>query len=260
MKRKSLFKLILTVLVLGWVLALPVSEVVAAPVLQVWSPDWDLVGDFGEDEDTWLVLGNSANIQVLGEFKKEKTEITDLFLIVSAMPKEAADGEVLLYQPDMMGTMIDPLSGSPFLTKADIDAAIYSASTAWDDSGDGVEDLNNHYPFKEAESEFWVFALGDMENPLQDEPPDFGPDIPDYNAETGVIEDDNPNRGGAILEYFVTFEGYDGIHIDVVALVDDKAKMNPGSHDVTIPEPATIFLIGSGLLGLGLWKRRKFKS
>jgi hypothetical protein len=28
----------------------------------------------------------------------------------------------------------------------------------------------------------------------------------------------------------------------------------------SIPEPATIFLIGSGLLGLGLWKRRRFKS
>jgi hypothetical protein len=258
MKRKSLFKLILTVLVLGWVLALPVSEVVAAPVLQVWSPDWDLVGDFGEDEDTWLVLGNSANIQVLGEFKKEKTEITDLFLIVSAMPKEAADGEVLLYQPDMMGTMIDPLSGSPFLTKADLDAAIYSASTAWDDSGDSV-DLNSHYPYQEAVSEFWVFALGNMENP--GELP--GDPIPDYNADTETPwppGDDNPNRGGDILEFFVSFDGYEGIHIDVVALVDGKAKMNPGSHDVSIPEPATIFLIGSGLLGLGLWKRRRFKS
>ncbi len=131
---------------------------------------------------------------------------------------------------------------------------------------------NNHDPLKDDVSDFLFFDIGDFLK-VANAVPNFDEYDTDY--------DPNDKKAGEIKEFTLNISGLDWVHFDVMALQTKENNQtelistlvnNPGSHDLTwkyddggggggggdpIPEPSTLILLGAGIVGLAVYRRKK---
>jgi hypothetical protein len=233
--KKSVMSLLLVPVFLSLMLLYPISAQ-AIPVLQV-KLDPSTAGDYGGDEDTWIG-GTSGTLSVAGAYSDGVTDITDAWLVFSV--PQGSSGTIQVEGNDAIG--IYGSRDEAFSNNLPEGATPF---------------FNNHYPFKDNVSDFLMYFIEDFEN----NPTPVG-GFPDWNADNGNILY-SPNTTGEIKEFDLSVSGFDWAHVDVIALVSSSPpewEINPASHDTTAtPEPATMILLGSGLLGLAGF-RKKFRK
>jgi len=266
--------------VAAWVVALISVLVIASaadaqPVLQVGAPagpgDTGTYADYGDgtdptEDDTAFTSGGSIfvaglyqndNVQNLGGQFGTGADWSTVTLPGGADPIPTdfdGHGAILVVSvPD--GSLALPLSltvngGSAFFT-----------------SEDKSYFPNLHDPVKDAIADFLFFDIGEFLESIL---------IPDFADETVGT------KLGEIKTLLIAgFGDLAWIHFDVMALetstqgatgIRTTLENNPGSHDATwkpggdgpgpnpeidIPEPGTLTLFGTGLLGAALWLRRR---
>ena len=238
----------------------------AAPTLQVYSPQ-GTAGTMGMDADTWFVTQSSFDLVVVGAFKGNMNTLTNVTLVVS-VPNDSQGSFAII---DSSGALV------PLITEAAVpgtgynnpggDATInilnddpdvdgypdkdFLPDPIYDDNGNllytKTKDvhLNEHCPFKEGESDFLIYDLGEFTR--------LGP-VANYSTEDGIKYGDGE---GQEKTYSVTMSGFESLHFDVYGLADDTWRINPASHDTSVVPAPGALLLGSMGIGIVGWLRRR---
>lgn len=240
------------------------GQVWAVPTLQVGVPlndGYAVYTSIEGDEDTAFTSGNTLAVAGLYENKVENLGgwygsgddwtafgLPAAFalkgaILVAAVP-EAQVGSITLRIGNPAAPELSPFAGSL-------------------GAGDSYFP-NKHDPLKNHVSDYFFFDLGNFAS--LDPIPNFA----------DAADEPSDKKLGEIKTLFFFISGFDWVHFDVMALATDAKGTalvgNPGSHDATwkyeedgggggegnpVPEPGTIILVGAGLVGLALLRRKQ---
>jgi hypothetical protein len=252
---KKSFLSVCLLMTLGFLFLMAPAKAFAVPVLQVYAEGGtagDMVMGANTDFDTWFTSNKTIGLNVVlwkDGYQDPADMIKDLYLLVTVPDGQAA----------------------PTITGATY-AGEYTGTYP-----------NSHFPVNKPGFDFYKYLIEAtvvFPIPLVTQLPNYdatgaGPWVPNYDSITN-------KPGGKIYELSVQLaDAATYAHFDAYAtgldyewkkvsgnwqwiLKTTNTEFSPGSHDSSyapVPEPATMLLLGSGLLGLaGFGRKKLFKK
>lgn len=233
--------------VVAFAMVWTVSPAIAVPTLQLYSSG----STYDADTDSWLTLANPFELQVLGADHPNQLNLVDGVKLHIAIPSEFFNSLGTVTIEGISSSLESAFTAQTF-TNSDFQQGIPPELAGW--SGNA----RTHDVYQDA---YFVSVL--LDNLQVNKTP--ADTIINY---VDIAQGELPpgTDTGDIDIYRITYNDIFLIHTDLTGMTRytnsnrDAMKFAPFSHDAdaVVPEPSTILLLSSGLLGLGIWgKNRK---